>query len=106
MSANHLPLPPLGLNPSTAAQGTTPGSFATRPAIEPGVAGAKTFASPDTPGMPAPSDKTAWDFLPDDWMTIEDSPFDGMPILGHVETIFKQSNGVNRNVVYPRDFKP
>ena len=26
-----------------------------------------TFASPDTPGMPAPSDKTAWDFMPTDW---------------------------------------
>jgi phosphomethylpyrimidine synthase len=25
------------------------------------------FASPDTPGMPAPSDKTAWDFLPPGW---------------------------------------
>jgi phosphomethylpyrimidine synthase len=29
-----------------------------------GVAGALTFASPDTPGMPGPSSKTAWDFLP------------------------------------------
>src|ERR1700754_4829228 len=67
MSANSLPLPPLGLNPSTAAQGTTPGSFAQRPALAPGVAGAKTFSSPDTPGMPPPSDKTAWDFLPPGW---------------------------------------
>lgn len=25
------------------------------------------FASPDTPGMPAPSTKTAWDFLPEGW---------------------------------------
>ena len=26
-----------------------------------------TFSSPDTPGMPQPSSKTAWDFLPGDW---------------------------------------
>ncbi|CAE7262675.1 thiC [Symbiodinium necroappetens] len=25
------------------------------------------FSSPDTPGMPEPSDKTAWDFLPEGW---------------------------------------
>lgn len=60
-------LPPLGLNPSSTAQGTTPGSFALRPAIKPGREGALTFASPDTPGMPAPSEKTAWDFMPEGW---------------------------------------
>jgi phosphomethylpyrimidine synthase len=42
---------------------TTPGSFANP--ID--VGGPLTFSSPDTPGMPAPSDKTAWDFMPDDW---------------------------------------
>src|SRR5687768_5958208 len=56
-------LPPVGDNPSTLAQGTTPGSFANRGRI----GTPWTFSSPDTPGMPAPSDKTAWDFLPDDW---------------------------------------
>jgi phosphomethylpyrimidine synthase len=60
-------LPPLGLNPSTTAQGTTPGSFALRPSLGPGREGALTFASPDTPGMPQVSDKTAWDFMPADW---------------------------------------
>lgn len=60
-------LPPLGQNPSTNAEGTTPGSFAKAPQIKPGVEGRYTFASPDTPGMPAPSDKTAWDFMPEDW---------------------------------------
>ncbi len=60
-------LPPLGLNPSTTAQGTTPGSFALKPVLLPGREGALTFASPDTPGMPAPSEKTAWDFMPRDW---------------------------------------
>ncbi|MDG2389072.1 MAG: phosphomethylpyrimidine synthase ThiC [Planctomycetaceae bacterium] len=60
-------LPPLGLNPATHAEGTTPGSFAKTPQIKPGVEGRYTFASPDTPGMPDPSDKTAWDFMPEDW---------------------------------------
>ncbi|MGE0789117.1 MAG: phosphomethylpyrimidine synthase ThiC [Sandaracinaceae bacterium] len=50
-------------NPSTGAEGTTPGSFANRA----DVGGPLSFSSPDTPGMPAPSDKTAWDFLPDGW---------------------------------------
>jgi phosphomethylpyrimidine synthase len=31
------------------------------------VGGPLAFASPDTPGMPAPSEKTAWDFLPPGW---------------------------------------
>src|SRR5215211_7107493 len=56
-------LPPVGDNPSSAAQGTTPGSFAQR-----GRVGTPwTFSSPDTPGMPQPSGKTAWDFMPEDW---------------------------------------
>jgi phosphomethylpyrimidine synthase len=60
-------LPPLGFNPSSSAQGTTPGSFANLPRIAPGPAGALTYSSPDTPGMPQPSNKTAWDFMPPDW---------------------------------------
>jgi phosphomethylpyrimidine synthase len=54
-------LPPLGNNPSSRGQGTTPGSFARRP----DVGGALSFSSPDTPGMPRPSERTAWDFLPE-----------------------------------------
>ncbi|MCB9597804.1 MAG: phosphomethylpyrimidine synthase ThiC [Sandaracinaceae bacterium] len=50
-------------NPSSQEAGTTPGSFANPPDI----GGPLAFSSPDTPGMPAPSDKTAWDFLPDGW---------------------------------------
>ena len=50
-------------NPSSAGAGTSPGSFANRPEI----GGPRTFSSPDTPGMPLPSEKTAWDFMPDDW---------------------------------------
>jgi len=47
-------------NPSTGAEGTTPGSFALKPEI----GGPLTFSSPDTPGMPPPSKLTAWDFNP------------------------------------------
>src|SRR5690349_10628594 len=51
-------LPPLGDNPSTQRQGTTPGSFALRG----GVGTAYAYSSPDTPGMPEPSPRTAMDF--------------------------------------------
>ena len=71
-------LPPLGGNPSSTAQGTNPGSFAQVPDI----GGPRTFASPDTPGMPAPSSKTAWDFLPDDWERDERTGF-AKPPAGH-----------------------
>ena len=47
-------------NPSSTAQGTTPGSFA----LQADVGGPTTYSSPDTPGMPPVSDKTAWDFNP------------------------------------------
>ncbi len=50
-------------NPSSTRAGTTPGSFARRA----DVGGPYAYSSPDTPGMPAPSDKTAWDFLPAGW---------------------------------------
>ncbi len=60
-------LPPLGANPGSDASATTPGSFARQPNLAPGRDGALTFSSPDTPGMPGPSDKTAWDFMPPDW---------------------------------------
>jgi len=49
------------------SQGTNPGSFANRA----DVGGPRAFSSPDTPGMPELSSKTAWDFMPDDW-TIKD----------------------------------
>jgi phosphomethylpyrimidine synthase len=50
-------------NPSSSADGTNPGSFA-NPSD---VGGPLTFSSPDAPGMPTPSAKTAWDFLPPGW---------------------------------------
>ncbi len=55
-------------NPSTGREGTNPGSFAQASQV----GGPLTFSSPDTPGMPAPSDKTAWDFLPDGWKRVGD----------------------------------
>ena len=51
-------LPPLGGNPSTERQGTSPGSFARAGRV----GTAYTFSSPDTPGMPGVSDITAMDF--------------------------------------------
>jgi len=55
--------PKAGGNPSTQGLGTSPGSFA-NPAD---IGGPRTYSSPDTPGMPPPSSKTAWDFMPPDW---------------------------------------
>ena len=63
----HYELPPTGQDPSSTSAGTTPGSFALPPRIASGHAGAWTFSSPDTPGMPLPSNQTAWDFMPEDW---------------------------------------
>ena len=51
-------------NPSSHQAGTSPGSFARAADL----GGPLTFSSPDTPGMPAPSPKTAWDFLPPTWL--------------------------------------
>jgi phosphomethylpyrimidine synthase len=53
-------------NPSSKREGTNPGSFANAPDI----GGPLSFSSPDTPGMPKPSSKTAWDFLPADWKRV------------------------------------
>ncbi len=47
-------------NPSSRRLGTNPGSLA----LAADIGGPRTFASPDAPGMPAPSEKTAWDFNP------------------------------------------
>jgi phosphomethylpyrimidine synthase len=61
--AQSYEVPAHGGDPSAGAVGTTPGSFAA-PAC---VGGPLAFSSPDTPGMPPPSQKTAWDFMPADW---------------------------------------
>src|SRR5262245_18139046 len=51
-------------NPGREETATTPGSFA----LAPDIGGPLMFASPDTPGMPAPSGKTAWDFMLEGWL--------------------------------------
>jgi phosphomethylpyrimidine synthase len=66
-------------NPSSEAAGTTPGSFANAPDI----GGPRAFSSPDTPEMPQPSGKTAWDFMPEDWRFEDGSwhpPADFVPV--------------------------
>jgi phosphomethylpyrimidine synthase len=68
-------LPPLGGNPSSRAEGTNPGSFA-RP---PDLGGPLSFSSPDSAGMPAPSQKTAWDFLPPGWQRDPTTGFASAP---------------------------
>ena len=95
-------------NPSTHAQGTTPGSFARRADI----GGPLAFSSPDTPGMPAPSDRTAWDFLPQGWSTVvlagrPDGPACANccgDAFGVVE--FESARGEWRRVIHPKGFAP
>ncbi len=99
-------LPPLGDNPSTDRQGTTPGSFANRGAV----GSPATYSSPDTPGMPPASPFTAWDFLPDGWLTFvvpagEDVEVD--PGEGDTKVVrVVEPDGATRVVVYPRSFQP
>ncbi|QDU72062.1 phosphomethylpyrimidine synthase ThiC [Mucisphaera calidilacus] len=70
-------LPPVAGDPGSQPA-PTPGSFA-----QPARVGTPwTFASQDTPGMPAPSDKTAWDFLPDGW-SLEAAPDHASGCAGH-----------------------
>ncbi len=73
-------LPPVGDDPGAEASATTPGSFANRPKILAGPEGALTYSSPDTPAMPQPSGKTAWDFMPEDWSRVPDDERDSHPL--------------------------
>ncbi|MCH7687156.1 MAG: phosphomethylpyrimidine synthase ThiC, partial [Planctomycetes bacterium] len=100
-------MPSLGNNPSSSRQGTTPGSFADRPQIAPAAAGRLTFSSPNTPGMPEPSDKTAWDFLPEGWETSELGQSEIRNPKAEIgETVFQQGDGSWRQVTFPADFQP
>ena len=99
-------------DPGTSEVTTTPGSFA-RTAD---VGGPRMFASPDTPGMPEPSDKTAWDFLPDGWGVVVER--EGGPGIGDQGSgiggvgarpgvaVFADARGVVRRVTYPESFTP
>jgi phosphomethylpyrimidine synthase len=105
----RFPLPLAGaFNPSSTAEGTTPGSFARKADI----GGPLAFSSPDTPGMPPPSDRTAWDFLPAGWSTVT---LPGKPegpactaccgdARGVVE--FASVRGEWRRVIFPKGFEP
>jgi phosphomethylpyrimidine synthase len=132
-SAAHAPAPqahsrfglPLhgALNPGREPTATTPGSFA----LKPDVGGPLMFASPDTPGMPAPSGKTAWDFLPEGWRVEKwssdqvaqwpsDVSHSPTPPLDHSTTRpldhsttsrrFTSAKGEHYRVTYPAGFTP
>ena len=120
-------LPSVGGNPASLPGTTNPGSFANPPRI----GTAWSFSSPDTSGMPAPSDKTAWDFLPEGWSTTlsagsaRNSSVDparsssvdsarsssaGPAKLGQPNTTrtisFTEATGATRIVIYPSGFIP
>lgn len=101
------PLPPVGANPSTGSEGTSPGSFANPPRLAPGPAGKWTFSSPDTPGMPLPSELTAWDFLPEGWTTeVAKQTSEITQADGFCRRTFVQSDGTERHVTFPKGFLP
>jgi len=107
MSAHTLPLHGAA-NPSTLRQGTSPGSFARRA----DVGGPLAFSSPDTPGMPAPSDRTAWDFLPAGWSTVTLAAAPEGPACANccgdafAVVEFADARGQWRRVVFPKAFVP
>ncbi len=85
------------MDPSSTSAGTTPGSFANAP----DVGGTLAFSSPDTPGMPAPSKLTAWDFLPREW-TLEAVPSHEEGCAAHARVAV----GSFIRAVAPRGFVP
>src|SRR5690606_5691380 len=70
--------------------------------------------SPDTPGMPPPSDKTAWDFMPDGWLVEvldgkaakEARPPASSPCMACESHVFTDARGVTRRVTPPAGFRP
>ncbi len=93
-------------NPGKTAGVTTPGSFA-NPAD---IGGPLMFSSPDTPGMPAPSEKTAWDFMPADWLVeivaAGTSAPASSPCTACESYTFTDARGVTRRVTPPAGFTP
>ena len=87
---------------------TTPGSFANAPDL----GGPLAYSSPDSPGMPAPSPYTAWDFLPDAWRTwtsdelIEPAASKTICCPVGKQVSFREAAGRARHVQYPTDFTP
>ncbi len=111
------------INPGLDPAAPTPGSFA----LKPDIGGPLMFASPDTPGMPAPSTKTAWDFLPEGWavevlteketkrLRDEETASAGsdatsslrLSVSASLEAaVFADARGVTRKVTYPTGFTP
>lgn len=117
-SLNQSPIARLGLpmhgaaNPGVTPNVTTPGSFA----LKHDVGGPLMFASPDTPGMPSPSEKTAWDFLPDGWSVVRlGTVAEGVKPSANVcsncvgdrsVAEFSTARGEVLRVIYPGAFKP
>jgi len=116
---SNYPLPVHGAyNPGSDPTAPTPGSFAHKPDI----GGPYTFSSPDTPGMPKPSTKTAWNFLPPDWTTTLSSPglpgevsaspqTEGVPFSDFTSISFQEAPKADgsvqlRTVTYPSSFTP
>ena len=83
-------------NPSTQKEGTNPGSFANAAQV----GGPLAYSSPDTPGMPQPSDLTAWDFLPANWSLEASSAEQGCAGHNHPEI------GEFIRAVAPEGFEP
>jgi phosphomethylpyrimidine synthase len=98
------------MNPGNEPTATTPGSFA----LKHDVGGPLMFASPDTPGMPAASAKTAWDFLPEGWSVREvpaDTKLDAYAPLAcfigeRPSVTFRTARGQVLEVRYPKNFEP
>ncbi|MGI9012786.1 MAG: phosphomethylpyrimidine synthase ThiC [Phycisphaerales bacterium] len=95
-------------NPGSDTSVTTPGSFA----LASDIGGPYMFASPDTPGMPAASQRTAWDFLPEGWTVhiVQKQRSNGHPAAAsNISTdsvTFSDARGIDRTVTFPRGFVP
>ena len=87
------------INPGFDPNAPTPGSFA----LKPDIGGPLMFASPDTPGMPEASDKTAWDFMPEGWSVAFGD--DDLAECGG-DHVFTSALGVRTAVTCPEGFTP
>jgi len=101
------PLPLRGAHNPGRTPATTPGFFANAPDI----GGPLMFSCPDTPNMPQPSGKTAWDFLPDGWGTTSiavdaPAPATSPAPATHRAVEFIAADGRRRRVTYPAAFTP
>jgi phosphomethylpyrimidine synthase len=94
-------------NPGRGAA-TTPGSFANAADI----GGPLSFSSPDAPGMPASSGKSAWDFLPTGWRVepvLRGAPsVEASCVAGTGESVaeFAMARGDIIRVIHPAGFAP